>query len=69
MCVFSGLIKSVASESSAMCLEQIEPVKGNPMDIESLEGKKVRAVVGVAINLTETTGWVLQERNGVTSPG
>lgn len=68
MCIFSGLIKWVASESSAIGLGQIEPVKGNPINVESVEGERLRAVVGVAINLTEITRWVMKERSRVRSP-
>lgn len=46
MCVFSGLIKSAASKSSAVVFGQMEPVKGNPMDLESVEGERLRVMVG-----------------------
>lgn len=69
MSVFSRLIKSVASENSAVILGEREPVKGNHVDIESVEGERLRVVVDVAINLTEATGWVMKERNRIRSPG
>lgn len=69
MCVFSGLIKSVASESSSVVFGQIKPVKGNLMDVESVEGERLRVVVGVAINLTEAIGWIMKERSRVRRPG
>lgn len=52
-----------------MVFGQIKPVKGNLMDVESVEGERLRVVVDVAINLTETTGWVMKERSRVRSPG
>lgn len=39
------------------------------MDVESVEGERLRIVGGVAINLTEATGWGVKERSRVRSPG